>query len=120
MSWLLARISSIAESALGVTALPVAINSNSRAISLGVVTPSPYLTELSTATLAIRKKTFECTFVCGSPSASIFCHTRRMTTLSNSRLVAVLSLRMLINTAASRTLSVICGCMNCRTPDPGT
>src|SRR5919197_1500495 len=64
-------MSSIAESAFALTALPFAISSKMRAISLGVVTPRPYLVELSTATLAIRRKTLECTFVCGRPSASL-------------------------------------------------
>ena len=43
-----------------------------------MLTPSPYFTELSIATLVIRRKVFECTFVCGRPSDSIFCHTRRI------------------------------------------
>ena len=90
-------MSSIAESAAGLTAFPCASSSNRCAISFGVLTPSPYFTELSIATLVMRRKVFECTFVCGRPSASIFCHTRRIAMRSRMRFVAVLSLRTIIS-----------------------
>src|SRR6476659_2121395 len=67
-------MSSIALSAFGLTALPSASRAKRRDISFGVVTPSPYFTELSIATLAMRRYTLECTFVCGRPSFSIFSH----------------------------------------------
>src|SRR5215831_1132335 len=54
-SALLPRISSMAESAAGLTALLAASSSNSRPISAGVLTPSPYFTELSIATLVRRR-----------------------------------------------------------------
>ncbi len=54
-SALFLRMSSIAESAGGFTALPSARSANRCAISFGVLTPSPYLTELSIATLVSRR-----------------------------------------------------------------
>jgi hypothetical protein len=56
-------MSSIAESAEGFTARPFARSSNSFAISLGVVTPSPYFTELSIATLEFLRNDLEWTRV---------------------------------------------------------
>ncbi len=108
------------ESAAGFTACPRASSSKRRAISLGVVTPSPYLTEESIATLVSRRKVFEWTFECGRPSASIFSQTRRIAMRSSSRFVAVLSLIVDISHAASRTVTSIPSCMNCSVPDPGT
>ena len=91
----------MAESAAGLTALPRAMSSKRCAISFGVVTPSPYFTELSIATLEFRRNDFEWTFVCGSPSFSILSQTRRMMMRSRSRLVAVLSLIVDMSHAAS-------------------
>src|SRR6266516_3919077 len=80
---LCSRMSSIVESEAGFTALPCAMSSKRCAISLGVVTPSPYFTELSIATLELRRKLFECTRVCWRPSESIFAH-RRLIDLEHS------------------------------------
>lgn len=119
-SWFSSSIATIVESAMGLTARPCASSSNSRAISLGVVTPRPYFKLLSIATLVKRWKLREWTFVCGSPSASILSHTRRIATRSSSRFVAVLSLMAVMSHAASRTVISTPSCMNCSVPLPGT
>ena len=72
-----AREVDIAESAAGSPAFPIASSSNRRAISFAWSRP-PYFTELSMATLELRRKLFECTRVCFNPRESLFAHTRRM------------------------------------------
>ena len=72
-------------------------------VSFGVVDPSPYFRELSTATLVLARNTLPYTFVLCRPSDSIVSQTRRTAMRSSSRLVAVLSLSVVISHAASCT-----------------
>ena len=113
-------MSSIVESASGITALPARHQLEQRAISFGVVTPRPYFTELSMATLELRRKLFECTFVCFRPSDSILSQTRRMMIRSRSRLVAVLSLIVDHEPCGVVHGEIVPSCRNCSVPEPGT